>query len=95
MNHSKTRDAIIKILKQKLRRAEDDFRHALCDEAASKEAHKVWDNHNPEDGVGGMRSNPYNPVAQTGYREKRERELKDARDMVDMADEHLPTGGVI
>lgn len=36
-------------------------RRATAELAAHEAGHKVWKEENPEDGIGGMSGNPYNP----------------------------------
>ena len=61
---SKTSKTIIlKLVRDALFRAMQADRRATADHAAAEAGHKVWDQSNPEDGVGGISGNPYNVVA--------------------------------
>lgn len=60
MKTSKT--TILKLVNDAFIRAMREDRRATADHAAAEAGHKVWDQSNPEDGVGGISMNPYNVI---------------------------------
>lgn len=51
----------MQLVRQHYERAVEAYRKASADHAGAIAASNVWDDNNPDDGVGGMSSNPYNP----------------------------------
>jgi hypothetical protein len=66
------RQRIVNMLRAEYERATTAFRHAHADRVATDAAANAWDQFNPEDGVGGMSTNPYNANAAS----RREEEAK-------------------
>jgi len=59
------RQLIVKIIREKYEKAQEDFRHAHAERVGLDAACNVWDDLNKEDGIGGISQNPYATQART------------------------------
>lgn len=59
---------IVDLIGRELERAQRAYTDAIAEHAAHLAGANVWDEHNPDDGCGGMSMNPYRP-GQKGDRE--------------------------
>jgi len=76
---------IINLVRYQLEIAEERYRQATADYAGAVAAHKEWDKSNPDDGVGCMSSNPYNPRRAEEYMKNRQLEYQQLREAYDYA----------
>lgn len=53
---------ILNLIRESLYRAQKVERSALMEAAVAEECYKIWHEHNPEDGVGGISRCPYKPA---------------------------------
>lgn len=54
------RQLIVSLLRAEYHRASEAYRHAHAEHMGQVAAANAWDRLNPDDGVGGFKSNPYN-----------------------------------
>jgi hypothetical protein len=54
------KDMVVDLLRWKLDCVRDEYVQAASDRAATAAGQRVWEDHNPMDGVGGMSRCPYN-----------------------------------
>jgi len=54
------RERIVSLLRTEYHRASESYRHAHAEHMGQVAAANAWDDLNPNDGVGGFKSNPYN-----------------------------------
>lgn len=59
------RQLIVKIIREKYERAQEDLKHAHAERVGLDAACNVWDDFNKEDSIGGMSQNPYSSQAHT------------------------------
>lgn len=61
MNTTQSKKLIVALVRAHYESRVEEFCKASADHAGAIAAANVWDDCNPDDGVGGMSSNPYNP----------------------------------
>lgn len=71
---------ILNLIKETKDRAMDGYRMAAAEYAAAVAGKKVWDAHNPDDGVGGISQCPYHP-------KRKEETMNNAKSNYEILDE--------
>lgn len=59
--NTQSRKLIVRAVRREFEAARNRYQDAEINLAEVTAARKVWEKHNPDDGVGGMSTNPYNP----------------------------------
>lgn len=82
---TQSRKLIVQLVRRHYEMAIRDHREATARHAATVEGRKVWDAYNPNDGVGGMSSCPYNVERDANQLEKTTAALSGAQHAYELA----------
>lgn len=76
---------IVKILRREYDFKLRDYVQKMAERAAVIAGARVWDQHNPEDGVGGISGNPYKVEAAKEAAEEASQRLSEIQEVLDFA----------